>query len=61
MSPSSMPWYLYALLIVGILVAGTVVVVWCRRRVNKDMNKELRMQVDTAIEHYYTFNDTEMK
>lgn len=61
MASNGMPWYLWLFLVVGILAVGFLVVMWHRRRINKDLNKEIRMQVDTAISHYYTFNETELK
>jgi hypothetical protein len=60
-SDNGMPWYIWLFLILGITAAGAFVIMWYRKRINKDLNKEIRMQVDTAISHYYTFNETELK
>ena len=61
MNSGGMPWYIWLFLIIGIAAAGFFVVMWYKKKVDKDMNKEIRMQVDTAISHYYTFNETELK
>jgi hypothetical protein len=32
---------------------GAVVVYCYRQKLKRDMNKEIKMQVSTAVEHYY--------
>lgn len=58
---SGMPWYIWLFLLIGIAGAGLAVLLWHRNKMNKNLDKEMKMQVDTAISHYYTFNETELK
>jgi Na+-driven multidrug efflux pump len=34
-----MPWYIWLFLILGIATAGAFVIMWYRKKINKDMNK----------------------
>lgn len=48
-------WVLLILTLVGV---GAAVVYFYRRRLKRDMNKEIKMQVSTAVEHYFALTDT---
>lgn len=48
----------FVLLFVCLLAIGGGVVYFYRRRLKKDMNKEIKMQVSTAVEHYFALTDT---
>jgi cytochrome c1 len=47
------------LLVLGLLLgAGGLVVIYFRNRLRKEMNKELKMQVSTAVEHYFQLTES---
>lgn len=54
-SPS---WYFWMFLILGVLGSGFVIFLIYRRMIYKDMQKEISMQVSTAIEHYFSMNES---
>lgn len=39
-------------------VAGALVVLYFRNRFRREVNKELKMQVSTAVEHYYQLSES---
>jgi hypothetical protein len=47
-------YYIFA--IVGLVAVGVCVVLLYRDRLKKDMSKEMKMQVATAVEHYYALS-----
>lgn len=47
----------YILLVVIMLAIGAGVVYFYRKKLKRDMNKEIKMQVSTAVEHYYALTD----
>jgi hypothetical protein len=51
--------FFYFLLFTMLLGAGGFVVLFFRNRLRRDMNKELKMQVSTAVEHYFTLSEAQ--
>lgn len=51
-------WYFYTFLIFGIMLSALCVFVCYRRMMRREMKKEISMQVSTAIEHYYSMNES---
>lgn len=49
-------WIFYLLMFGLLLGAGAFVVIFFRNKLRRDMNKELKMQVSTAVEHYFTLS-----
>lgn len=50
---------LFFLLLVVTLVGVGAGVVYCyRKKLKRDMNKEIKMQVSTAVEHYFALTET---
>jgi hypothetical protein len=47
----------YALLVIFLLITGAGVVYFYRKKLKRDMNKEIKMQVSTAVEHYFALTD----
>lgn len=43
----------YILIVVTLLVVGAAVVYFYRKKLKRDMSKEIKMQVSTAVDHYY--------
>lgn len=37
----------------GLVAVGAFAVFYFRKKMKKEVNKELKMQVSTAVEHYY--------
>lgn len=50
-------WIFYLLMFGLLLGAGAFVVIFFRNKLRRDMNKELKMQVSTAVEHYFTLSE----
>jgi galactokinase/mevalonate kinase-like predicted kinase len=42
-----------------LLGAGGFVVLFFRNKLRREMNKELKMQVSTAVEHYFTLSEAQ--
>lgn len=51
--------FFYFLLITLLVGAGGFVVLFFRNKLRRDMNKELKMQVSTAVEHYFTLSESQ--
>jgi hypothetical protein len=51
--------FFYFLLVTLLLGAGGFVVLFFRNKLRRDMNKELKMQVSTAVEHYFTLSESQ--
>lgn len=49
--------FFYFLLFTMVLGAGAFVVLFFRNKLRREMNKELKMQVSTAVEHYFTLSE----
>lgn len=47
----------YVLLVILLVATGAGVVYFYRKKLKKDMNKEIKMQVSTAVEHYFALTD----
>lgn len=47
----------YVLLVVILVAIGAGVVYFYRKKLKRDMNKEIKMQVSTAVEHYFALTD----
>jgi uncharacterized ion transporter superfamily protein YfcC len=47
----------YVLLVIFLVAIGAGVVYFYRKKLKKDMNKEIKMQVSTAVEHYFALTD----
>lgn len=56
--PPSSHWYFYTFLIFGIALSAFCVFLCYRRMMRREMKKEISMQVSTAIEHYYSMNES---
>lgn len=54
---TSNSWVFWVLLVVGLLIAAVVIGVLLRKRVKRDMDKEIKMQVSTAVDHYFALTD----
>ena len=52
---SAIFWILVISLLIG---AGAYVVVMFQHKLKKDMSKEMKMQVSTAVEHYYQLSES---
>lgn len=48
----------WLVLVVMLMGTGVIVVIFFRNRLRKEMNKELRMQVSTAVEHYFQLSES---
>jgi cbb3-type cytochrome oxidase subunit 3 len=46
----------FVLLIIMLLGLGAAAVYFYRKRLRRDMNKEVKMQVETAVGHYYALS-----
>ena len=51
---SGLFWILVLIFLMG---AGALVVIYFRNRFRREVNKELKMQVSTAVEHYYQLTE----
>lgn len=48
----------FYVVLVGVLLAvGAAVVICYRQRLKREMNKEIKMQVSTAVEHYFALTE----
>ena len=47
----------YILLVILLVSIGAAVVYFYRKKLKRDMNKEIKMQVSTAVEHYFALTD----
>lgn len=47
----------YVLLVILLIGVGAAVVYFYRKKLKRDMNKEIKMQVSTAVEHYFALTD----
>jgi len=47
----------YILLVILLVSIGAAVVCFYRKKLKRDMNKEIKMQVSTAVEHYFALTD----
>ena len=53
----SVGWWFWVLLIVVLLAVGIGSVWLYRSRMKKEMNKEIKMQVETAVDHYFALTE----
>ena len=51
-------WMFYVVLFVLLIWLGVFIVAFFRNRLRREMNKELKMQVSTAVEHYFELSDS---
>ena len=47
----------FVILTLALVAVGAAVVFFYRRRLKKDMNKEIKMQVSTAVDHYFALSE----
>jgi hypothetical protein len=47
----------FVILTLALVAVGATVVCFYRRRLKKDMNKEIKMQVSTAVDHYFALSE----
>jgi hypothetical protein len=50
-------WVFWLLLLAVLAGVGALVVYYYRNRLRREVNKELKMQVSTAVEHYYQLTE----
>jgi cbb3-type cytochrome oxidase subunit 3 len=48
----------FVLLILTLVSVGAGVVYCYRKKLKREMNKEIKMQVSTAVEHYFALTET---
>jgi preprotein translocase subunit SecY len=48
----------FVLLVLILLAAAGTVVYFYRRRLRRDVNKEIKMQVETAVDHYFALSES---
>ena len=47
----------YVLLVIVLMTIGAGVVYFYRKKLKRDMNKEIKMQVSTAVQHYFALTE----
>lgn len=57
-APASSSWYFYMFLIIAIMGSAVGVFMIYRRMISREMKREINMQVSTAVEHYFSLNDS---
>lgn len=57
-APASSSWYFYMFLIMGVIACAIAIFVIYRRMIRREMKREISMQVSTAIEHYFSLNES---
>lgn len=49
--------FFWVIFVIFLIVVGAGVVIYFRKKMKKEVNKELKMQVSTAVEHYYQLSE----
>ena len=57
-SSSVLSWVFWFIMIVVLVGAGVLDVIYLGNRLRREMNKKLKMQMSTAMEHYFSLSET---
>ena len=54
---TSVSWVFWVVLVVALLGISIALGLLLRKRLKKDMDKEIKMQVSTAVDHYFALTE----